>query len=639
VLPKRYALPVFASDNLSSVAYATEEILLVLALAGSAFYGWSLWIALVIMGGYGVIILSYRQTLSAYPNGGGSYIVARDNFGEGVAQGAGAALLIDYVLTVAVSIAAGVANFSSGLHQFFPAVPPFDAQARVLASLLLLAVMWYVNKRGVRESGRAFAFPAYFFLVSVFLMLAVGLAKAVSGGLEPVNDVPDAIHPVQGMTLLLLLRAYASGNTAVTGVEAISNGIPAFADPKPRNAARTMAIMGALVAVMFIGITQLALAIHVQPSESETVISQLGRTVFSPQSPFYVALVFGTAAILILAANTSFADFPRLAALHAGDRFLPSWLLDRDNRLVFGVGISVLSVAAAALLVIFQANVTHLIPLYAVGVFLSITLSQAGMAVHWWRSARLRPGEQLPRYSPEGQLVTTLHHDPHWHWKLALSAFGATMTALITAIFAVAKFTQGAWVIVLLIPLLLVVFFRIHRHYEAIRHEMALEDVDRDVRAYIEQPVVTLHLLVVAGLQRHSLPALREFVHMPGYAGMRQALHVDVNDHETAELKRHWHELGLDAMGLPLVVLPSHVGSGDVIGTLVSYARGALAADPAIRIEVVITDWATSAGWWGWLLTPALHHLTGARLRLAFLAEDRVTVTNYRYLLGRRAAA
>lgn len=630
MLAKRYALPVFASDNLSSVAYATEEILVVLALAGTGYFAWSIWIALVIMAGYAVIIVSYRQTLSAYPNGGGSYIVSRDNLGEGAAQVAGAALLVDYILTVSVSIAAGVANFSSGLHQFVPGIAVFDARSRVGASLLLLALMWYLNKRGLKESGRAFAAPAYFFLVSVFLLLGVGLFKALSGGLGDVQDVHGTIEASQSMTLLLLLRAYASGNTAVTGVEAISNGIPAFAEPKPKNAAITMAIMGSLVAVMFLGITELALATHAQASESETIISQLGRTVFGAQSPFYVAVIFGTAAILILAANTSFVDFPRLAALQAGDRFLPGWLMDRDNRLVFGVGISVLSVAAAVLLVVFQASVTHLIPLYAVGVFMSITLSQAGMAVHWRRTGRLRPGERQPRYTPDGQLVTTLVHDRGWRWKLALSTAGAVMTGAITCIFAVAKFTQGAWVIVILIPTLLVIFFRIHRHYRTVQRAMALER--NEVRPYLEEPVVTLHLLVVSALQRHTLPALREFVHMAGYGGMRQAIHVDVNEQATAELKLQWRELGIDTLGLPLVVLPSHFGADDVIDTLVSYVRGALSVDDSLRVDVVITDWASNTKWWGWLLTPALHHLTGARLRLAFLAEDRVTVKNYRTL-------
>jgi Amino acid permease len=371
--------------------------------------------------------------------------------------------------------------------------------------------------------------------------------------------------------------------------------------------------------------------VHVQPSESETVISQLGRTVFSPHSPFYVGLIFSTATILIMAANTSFADFPRLAALQAGDGFLPRWMLDRDNRLVFGVGITVLSVAAAVLLVAFKASVTHLIPLYAVGVFLSLTLSQAGMAVHWKRSAHLQPGESQPRYSPEGLLVTTLHHDRRWRFKLLLSAFGATMTGIVTCIFAVAKFAQGAWIIVILIPALLFVLSRIHRHYLRVEDEMDVV-VDGELSDYLDSHVTTLHLLIVGGIQRHTLPALREFVQMGGYGGTRQAVHVNVNEEAVTQLKAQWRALGLDKRGLPLVILPSHFGAGDVVGTLASYVRGALSVDDDIRVNVVITDWATNSTWWGWLLTPALHHLTGARLRLAFLAEDRVTVTNHRYL-------
>lgn len=633
VLPKRYALPVFASDNLSSVAYATEEILIVLALAGTSYYGRSLGIAVLIMLGYAVILTSYRQTIFAYPSGGGAYIVARDNLGEAPAQVAGAALLVDYILTVSVSIAAGVANLSSGVHQFVPSIPEFSSQARILTSLLLLGGMWYVNKRGVRESGRAFAVPTYFFLGSIFLMIGAGLVQALTGHLGHVEGVANTVAVTRSMSLFLMLRAFASGNTAVTGVEAISNGITAFEEPKPRNAANTMMIMGCLVAVMFLAITKLALVIGARASESETIVSQLGRTIFSARSPFYVAVIFGTAAILIMAANTSFADFPRLAALQAGDGFLPRWMLDRDNRLVFGVGISVLSLAAGALLVVFQASVTHLIPLYAVGVFLSITLSQAGMVVHWRRSSRLAPGERVPRYSPEGQLVTTLEHAPGWQWKLALSAFGAVMAGTITVIFAVAKFAQGAWVIVLLIPALLLVFFRIHGHYQRVRRDMALA-AEIDVPAYIRTPERTLNLLVVGGLQRHTLPALRHWYQVGNRAGARLALHVEANEFEAAELRRQWRSYGIEELGIPLKVLPSEYGAGDIIGVLVDYVRGALAVDPELRVNVIITDWATQRAWWSWLFTPALHHLTGARLRLAFLAEERVTVTNYRYLLA-----
>lgn len=636
-LPKRYALPVFASDNLSSVAYATEEILLVLALAGTAYFADAMWISAIIVGMIVVLLISYRQTIFAYPNGAGAYIVSRDNLGTGPAQVAGAALLMDYTLTVAVSISAGVANLSSGIHQFAPGVPVFNDQVRVAIALSLLGMMWYVNKRGVGESARAFALPTYFFLASIFLMLGAGLFKMLTGDLNAVGEVAHPIEATESISLFLLLRAFASGSTAVTGIEAISDGVQTFREPKSRNAANTMAIMGALVAVMFLGITKLALETDALASESETIISQIGRTVFSAQSPFYIAVIFGTAAVLIMAANTAFADFPRLAAFQAGDGFLPRWLLDRDNRLVFGVGISVLALVAAILIVVYRASVSSLIPLYAIGVFLSFTLNQAGMIVHWQRVRRMPPGERIPRYAAGNMLVTTLEHDPKWRWKFAIAVAGAVMAGAVTVIFAIAKFTDGAWIIVVVIPLLVLMLSRIHSHYQHVTNEITSGDID--IRAYLEEPVRTLHILVVSDLSKHTLPALREFVHMQGYGGVRQAVHVNVNDEATEALKREWRELGIDQRGVQLVVLPSQFGAGDVVGTLSSYVHGALSVDPTIRVNVVIADWAASGHWWGWLLTPALHHLTGARLRLAFLAEERVTVTNYRYLANARRPA
>ncbi|MGI8549289.1 MAG: APC family permease [Dehalococcoidia bacterium] len=362
VVAKKYALPLFSSDALSSVAYVTEEILKVLALAGVAYFSHSLYISGIITVMIVVLLISYRQAIFASPNGGGAYIVARDNLGEGIAQVAGCALLIDYTLTVSVSIASGVANFASGVHQFIPSVPDFNALARTLVSILVLGFMWYVNKRGVKESGKAFAVPTYFFLAATFMMLTVGLVKYLTGTLSHVQGVDNVVHGTETLTLFLLLRAFASGSTAVTGVEAISNGITAFQVPKSRNAATTMIWMCGLLGVMFMAITKLALAASAQPSTSETIISQLGRTVFSASSPLYVAVIFGTAAVLVMAANTSFADFPPLAALHAGDGFLPQWLTDRDNRLVYGVGITVLSLASGLLIAAFQANMDNLIP-------------------------------------------------------------------------------------------------------------------------------------------------------------------------------------------------------------------------------------------------------------------------------------
>lgn len=633
VLAKKYALPVFASDALSSVAYATEEILKVLALAGAAYFFHSMWISMLIIGMLLVLLLSYRQTIFAYPNGGGAYIVARDNIGEGVAQLAGAALLTDYILTVSVSIASGVANFASGLHQFLPSIPDFNSNARVLASVLVLALMWYVNKRGVRESGRAFAAPTYFFLAATMLMLAVGFAEALTGNLHRVQGVNDVIRGGQSLTLFLILRAFASGSVAATGVEAISNGITAFEEPKSRNAATVMVWMIGLLGVMFIGITRLALVAHAQPSGSETIISELGRTVFSAHSPFYVAVIFGTAAILVMAANTSFQDFPRLAALHAGDGFLPQWMTDRDNRLVYGIGITVLSLASGLLIVVFQADVTRLIPLYAIGVFISFSISQAGMVIRWRKTAKLRPGERVPSYSPEGVIVTTLEHDRHWRWKMAINAIGAAVTAVVVVIFAFAKFTEGAWVTVVLVPTLVLLFFRIHHHYKSVRQRLALGELD--IEKYVESPLRRIRLLAVGGLDRHSLPALREMVQTSGRAVAQQAVHVDTGDIGSEALSRQWDQHGFDELGIPLVRLPSEFGGGNVVGDLVDYVHGMLAADPDIQVELVIPEWTAPSEWWQWPIVRGLHHMTGTRLKLALLNEDRVTVINHRYVLGR----
>ncbi|MGI8551811.1 MAG: APC family permease [Dehalococcoidia bacterium] len=632
VIAKKYALPIFSSDALSSVAYATEEILKVLALAGAAYFSASFVISAIITFMLMVLLISYRQTIFSYPNGGGAYIVARDNLGESIAQIAGGALLIDYILTVSVSLTDGVLNFASGIHQFFPTIPTFNTLARILASLFVLFLMWYVNKRGVKESGKVFAVPTYFFLTGIFVMLGAGLFRYLTGSLSHVQHVDNVVQASQSLTLFLLLRAFASGSTAVTGVEAISNGIPAFQEPKSRNAATTMAWMCGLLGVMFLGITKLSLAVGAQPSTSETVISQLGRTVFSSGSPLYVAIIFGTAAVLVMAANTSFADFPRLAALQAADGFLPAWLTDRDNRLVFGVGITVLSVAAGLLIVAFKADVDKLIPLYAIGVFLSFTISQAGMVRRWSRVSKLAPNESLPRYSPEGVLVTTLRHDPRWRLKQIINGFGSGMTAIVTVVFAFAKFTEGAWVVVLLLPVLVFVFFRIHHHYQLVQARLRADSVD--LQQYLSTPARRLMVLAVSNLGLQTLPALRDLLQTSGTSTARQAIHIDTNEQHSEALQREWREQRLAEKGVPLVVIPSEFGGGDVVGDLVDYINGILASDPEITIELVIPEWTTSTVWWRWLVTRALHHLTGSRLKLAFLSQNRVTVTNHRYTLA-----
>ncbi|MGH2627090.1 MAG: APC family permease, partial [Anaerolineales bacterium] len=387
-ISKVVGLAVFASDALSSTAYATEEILVILVLAGTGALALSFPIALAIGLLLIIVTLSYEQTIHAYPGGGGAYIVARDNLGELPAQIAGAALLTDYVLTVAVSISNGVAQMASA----FPALLPY----RTAVAVLMIAVMMLVNLRGVKESGHAFAVPTYFFLLMAFSTVGLGLFRAATGSLGSVADV-EALHveTLHNLSLFLILRAFSSGCTALTGIEAISNGITAFQEPRSRNAGVTLLWMSAILTTLFVSITFLANRIHAVPSESETVISQLARTVYAGEGLPYLLMVGATAVILIMAANTSFADFPRLGALAAADGFLPRQLTARGSRLVFSRGIVTLAFFASLLVVIFRAETSALIPLYAIGVFLSFTLSQSGMAIRFGRVGRLKPGEEI----------------------------------------------------------------------------------------------------------------------------------------------------------------------------------------------------------------------------------------------------
>ena len=387
-ISKTIGLAVFASDALSSVAYATQEILIILSAAGAAYFGLSIPIAVIIIGLLVVLTVSYRQTIYAYPGGGGAFIVARDNLGDGPALTAGAALLTDYILTVSVSISSGVAQIASAI----PAVFPY----RVELALGLIALITIVNLRGVKESGSVFAVPTYFFVIGMLGMLAFGFWQRATGVLGTVAIQEASETTTQTLTVFLLLKAFASGCTALTGVEAISNGIMAFKEPRSRNAAQTLMIMSALLGAMFIGITVLAYQVRVVASEGmqETVISQIARTLYGT-SPLYYATLAATTVILIMAANTSYADFPRLGALVAADSFLPKQLTYRGRRLVFSWGIIALALAAAALILVFQADTTRLIPLYAIGVFLSFTLSQGGMARRWWRIGHLKAGEEV----------------------------------------------------------------------------------------------------------------------------------------------------------------------------------------------------------------------------------------------------
>ena len=536
-LGKPTALAVFASDNLSSVAYATEEILKVgVPAIGAAAFGLLMPITYGILAVLAVLLFSYRQTIKAYPSAGGAYIVTKDNFGLLPAQVAGVALLTDYVLTVAVSVAAGIAAITSAVPSLYP--------HRVWLSVFFIWFIAWGNLRGVRESGRMFAVPTYFFIAMMFTLLVAGVVRAVSGTLHPLPLPAEALETTGAISVFLVLHAFASGGAAVTGVEAISNGVPAFKPPEWRNARTTLMWMGSLLGVMFLGLSFLAFRLQVVPTEERTVISQVGRAVFGAGPVGYalfLGLQIGTMLILILAANTSFADFPRLANFHASDHFMPRQLTKRGQRLVFSNGIVGLALAATALVVLFRADVHRLIPLYAIGVFTSFTLSQAGMAR---RHLRMR--------------------EPGWRRGLLINGLGAVTTAVVTLVVAVTKFTHGAWAVMLFVPVMVWLLIRMNRAY---RDELvALEDGLARFRSRShERPAV---LLVVDDIDRATLHALQYARTM----GASSARAVHLSDGAGAEaLRERWAALGVD---VPLAVVAENGGRGEALRSYVGSLPG-----------------------------------------------------------------
>lgn len=535
------ALAVLASDALSSVAYATEEILIILntaAISGFALIGFhgngiSIPIAIGIAILIAIVTISYRQTIFSNPAGGGGYRVAKENLGEEMAQVTGAALLTDYILTVAVSISAGVANVIS--------VAPDLTPYRVQITVAIIAFMTLINLRGVKESARVFSAPTYFFLLTMGGTLVIGFFKLLTGNLNVVTGVEAIQHNVlEPITILLLLRAFSSGCAALTGIEAISNDTQLFRQPRAKNAANTLVVMSIILITFFLSITILANAIQAIPSHEETIISQLARTVYGEEGAGYLGYVLtiaGAFAILFMAANTPFADFPQLAALHSGDGFLPRQLTYRGRRLVFTWGVLTLSFSAIALVIITGAIVTNLIPLYAIGVFLGFTISQAGMTRRFWRAGQLKPGEFT--YG----LETKITYDPHWLYKLIISGTGAVVTFIVMVVFIITKFTHGAWFIVLLIPTLVWLFFRIHRHYKETAARLHLDETPR----FAHKPVVfdpsvhkelaiyfcdtwsKLSVAVVGAILKRNLPV--------------KIIHVDVDEKRAWAFKKRSQEI------------------------------------------------------------------------------------------------
>lgn len=530
---KLIGLAVFSSDALSSVAYAPQELMTILILAGPVAMGYSIPLAVAIVVLLAVLTLSYEQTIHAYPGGGGAYIVARDNLGELPAQTAGAALLTDYILTVAVSISSGVAQLISA----YPALEPYKVEIAVGMILFIMII----NLRGVKESGVTFAIPTYFFVVMMFLTVIVGLVRYLTGGLGTVVAPPVVeIQNLQAVSLFLILRAFANGTTALTGVEAISNGITAFKEPRSKNAGTTLVWMSFILGGLMLAITFLSHQIGALPSETETVISQLARTVFDGRGVLYLLAISSTTVILMMAANTAFADFPRLSALHAGDGFLPRQLTYRGSRLVYSRGIVTLAVIASGLVIWFQASVTRLIPLYAIGVFLSFTLSQTGMARRWWRVGHLKSDEEI--VDPG----STLRYEKGWRFKMIINAFGAVCTFVVMVVFAVTKFHEGAWIIVGLTPILVTIFFSIHHHYKHLARDLSLENFSTPRTLKRHRVIVP-----IAGVHRGSLEALN---YARSLSHDVTAVHISIDAKDSEKVQKKWEEWGQNTR---LVILES----------------------------------------------------------------------------------
>ncbi len=587
-LTKVKALAVFSSDNLSSSAYATEEILLVLVAAGTGAFLVSIPLALTISALVVIVATSYSQTVQAYPNGGGAYIVAKDNLGTMPGLVAGASLLVDYVLTVAVSIAAGVAAITSAIPELF--------DLRIELAVVFVAVITLANLRGIRESGTIFAVPAYFFVFSMTALIVTGFLRLAMGQDLSAGTPPNPIQPgTQAVGLFLILRAYSSGSAALTGIEAMSNGVPSLRPPESKNAVITLFWMAAILSFFFLGLTMLAHQLHVVPSETKTVVAQVAEGVFGKNIFFYLVQA-ATAIILILAANTSFADFPRLSSVMASDRFMPKQFTLRGDRLAFSNGIIVLGVASMALLVVFQARTHALIPLYAFGVFVGFTLSQTGMVRHWHR-------DQSPKA---------------W-MRLIMNGVGAVATAVVAAVILATKFVDGAWITVSAIALLVFVFSRVHHHYRCVQDQLqAVELVERTTGRARKKMMV---FVPVGGMNKASLRALA-YAHT--LSDSVTAVHVAAEAREADRIARQWDGLAIDT---PLVVIRSSDGS--FLLPMLTYLEAASRADPSAETVVVLPQLIPAHFW-----ERPLHNQTATRLKKALSRRPGTVIVEVPYHLA-----
>ncbi|HEY0752975.1 MAG TPA: APC family permease [Ktedonobacteraceae bacterium] len=588
-LTKVKALAVLSSDVISSVAYATEAGMASLIFAGSAalIYIAPITIAIIVL--LAIVTLSYSQTIPAYPNGGGSYIVAKDNLGTTAGLIAAASLLVDYILTVSVSVTSGVQNLAAYFTGLLPYIVPLD--------ILLIAIVAIINLRGIRESGSIFTLPTYFFVVCAFIMIIAGLFKSYVIYHNPFVGPFPHVAGVEPLTIFLFLKSFASGCSAITGTEAISNGVPAFKKPEARNARNTLISVGFILGALFAGITLLTLTYGVAPDPTghTTVIAQLASRTFSgPFSFMFPVFQVSILLILTLAANTSFADFPRLASLLARDHFLPHQFAFRGDRLAFSTGIIVLAITASLLEVIFGGDTIHLIDLYAVGVFLSFTLSQAGMVIHWWR---LRRQQQ------------------HWLRSMLINGLGALTTLLVAAIITFSKFLYGAWIVVLLIPLLVLMFLAIHKHYIRVENKRTTTLPTRPAR------LKHLFLVPIAGLDGVSVQSL---AYARSLSKKVIAVHVAIDEEDEHKIRADWQQWVAQIAPeekLELVIIESPYRS--LNGPLLAYIDTIHELYPDVTLTVLLPEFVVSH-WWEHLL----HNQTALQLKAALLFRSGIVVTN-----------
>jgi amino acid transporter len=592
-LTKFKALAVLSSDAISSVAYATEAILLVLAAAGSGNLRYTIFISMAIVALLFIVALSYRQTIPAYPNGGGSYIVAKDNLGTVPGLIAAASLMVDYVLTVAVSVSSGVAALAT----------LFNLQSIsliVLINVVLIIVITMVNLRGVRESGSIFAIPTYIFIFSALLLILVGIIKAFVIGHQPLIGAFPYIKASEPLTLFLILKAFASGCSAMTGTEAISNGVPAFKKPEPRNAAMTLTWMAVILGTLFIGIGLLGLTYGVEANAASnpTVIGQIAHTVFNgPLLFMYPVFQFATLIILVLAANTSYSDFPRLSSLLARDHFLPHQFAFRGDRLAFTTGIIFLAILSNILVIAFKGNTTDLISLYAVGVFISFTLSQSGMVRHWWRLRSAHPG---------------------WLRSMLINGLGAVTTLMVAVTIASTKFLSGAWIVVALIPIMVLTFLAIHHHYMKVEHERTTEI------PYSPQQIQQRLIVPIATCNEAAKQAV---TYARSLTSQVVAVHISNQPERANTLRTAWnqwqeHFAARDQTQLEII----EPGHEPLLKTLLAYIDTTKLHHPAETITVVLPEAGEPS-----LIGRILHNPTMFRLKIALFLRPEIVVTNLSY--------